>query len=76
MASGRTLRDEPKLRCKLCKHAMIAAELGDRKCCPLCHSPLLAKQQEGGSSTSNSLSRSSSVSSSISRGSKQVRVLG
>eukprot|EP00775_Hariotina_reticulata_P008215 gene8215-8407_t len=40
VASGKALRDAPWLRCKTCKHAMITAELGARRSCPLCHSPL------------------------------------
>jgi hypothetical protein len=78
VASGRTLRGEPKVRCKTCKHYMVAAELGDRKSCPLCHSPLLPKhQQDPGTATSSTMSRSSSVSSSASRSTgKHVRHAG
>jgi hypothetical protein len=76
VASGRTLRDEPKVRCRTCKHSMIAAELGDRRACPLCHSPLLPKHQQDLSTASSSISRSSSVSSSASRGAKHVRLAG
>lgn len=76
LASGRTIRDEPKLRCKTCKHAMMAAELGDRKSCPLCHSPLLHKQPHQQDLTGSGISRSSSASSSVSsRGPKQVRIV-
>lgn len=76
VASGRTLRDEPKVRCRTCKHSMIAAELGDRRACPLCHSPLLPKHQQDLSTAGSSISRSSSVSSSASRGAKHVRLAG
>jgi hypothetical protein len=75
VATGRTIKDEPKLRCRTCKHAMIAAELGDRTSCPLCHSSLQQKQDLG-SVGSSAMSRSSSMSSSTSRVSKHVRAIG
>lgn len=65
VASGKTLRDEPRLRCKTCKHAMMTMELGDRTSCPLCHSKLHRHQEAAkSSSSSSSLSRNSSIASS------------
>ncbi|CAD7700281.1 unnamed protein product [Ostreobium quekettii] len=40
VASGKLLRDHNTLRCKVCRHPMIAAEVKGRTCCPLCHAPL------------------------------------
>eukprot|EP00878_Enallax_costatus_P005934 GHUV01006225.1.p3 GENE.GHUV01006225.1~~GHUV01006225.1.p3 ORF type:complete len:113 (+),score=37.70 GHUV01006225.1:468-806(+) len=37
VATGKVLRDAPSVRCKTCKHSMIAAEMGGKRACPLCH---------------------------------------
>jgi hypothetical protein len=47
VASGKAVRDAPWQRCKTCKRAMITAELGARRSCPLCHCQL---PQEAGKS--------------------------
>eukprot|EP00879_Flechtneria_rotunda_P028297 GHRR01030396.1.p1 GENE.GHRR01030396.1~~GHRR01030396.1.p1 ORF type:complete len:109 (+),score=25.07 GHRR01030396.1:630-956(+) len=57
VASGKALRDAPSVRCKTCKHSMIAAELAPQQhACPLCHGPL--PSQEGGSRGRGSLKQS------------------
>jgi hypothetical protein len=53
VASGKALRDAPWLRCKTCKHAMITAELSNRRACPLCHSPLQGLQEFAGGKSSS-----------------------
>ncbi|GMH42155.1 hypothetical protein BSKO_10074 [Bryopsis sp. KO-2023] len=40
VASGRIIRDSQSIRCKSCKHLMIAAEVLGRDACPLCHAVL------------------------------------
>ena len=40
VATGRALPDAGWLRCRRCRHAMIAAEVAARASCPLCHAPL------------------------------------
>eukprot|EP00955_Chlamydomonas_euryale_P056295 356375-Chlamydomonas_euryale.AAC.12 len=41
VASGRLVtKDMPQLRCKTCKHVMIAAEVRMQVACPLCHALL------------------------------------
>lgn len=47
VASGKAVRDAPWQRCKTCKRAMITAELGARRCCPLCHSQLPQEAGKG-----------------------------
>jgi len=40
VASGRIIRDNNYVRCKVCKHPMITAETRSSNSCPLCHAPL------------------------------------
>ena len=40
VASGRIIRDVPDIKCRVCRHSMIAAEVRARVACPLCHSEL------------------------------------
>ncbi len=53
VATGRIVRDVPTVRCKVCRHSMIAAEVRARAACPLCHSDLYSQpSQPSGSSSS------------------------
>ncbi|KAI8474040.1 MAG: intraflagellar transport protein [Monoraphidium minutum] len=42
VASGKALPEAGWQRCRRCRHAMITAELGGRRTCPLCHAALPA----------------------------------
>ena len=67
VATGRIIRDLPAVRCKVCRHSMVAAEVRARAACPLCHSDLYSS---GGSAAASaaSLRRSSTTGSGSGRG--------
>lgn len=52
VSSGRIIRDSNWVRCKICKHPMITAEVRNRRNCPLCHSTLPPIDSSGGKSQS------------------------
>jgi Zn finger protein HypA/HybF involved in hydrogenase expression len=45
IASGKIIRDNATLRCKACKHPMIASEARGLVSCPLCHTPLASSDK-------------------------------
>jgi hypothetical protein len=60
VATGRIIRDLPAVRCKVCRHSMVAAEVRARAACPLCHSDLYSSAGPAAASSA-SLRRSSTT---------------